>query len=191
MVPKLCGFLIITKCCTFTSFTNTVTAAQEVRFLPLLVEDHRLCADHTVKRLRTCLGLSWFSLVLTPAPEPTDCCLSCLVSALGIAPTVRVWHWDNHGVTNNSLLCPSGLGKLVNSAKEINCDKETYKYSSKQAWDLGWENPHHKHHHSPGKDFQMLMTCSNTQVLLEEDWNHWSQDPDRHCGGNHNNRDKS
>lgn len=73
-----------------------------------------------------------------------------------------VTHWDNHGVTNNSLLCPCGLGKLVNSAKEVNCDKETYKYSSKQAWDLGWENPHCKHHHSPGKDFQMLVTCSNT-----------------------------
>lgn len=128
-------------------------------FLPLFFEGHRLCADPTVQGLWTCLGLSWFSLVLTPALEPADCCLSCFSFSSGNS---TYGEGVTHCVTNNSLLCPCGLGQLVTSTKEVNHYKETYKNSSKHGWDWRWENPHSKHHTSPGKDFQMLAICSNT-----------------------------
>lgn len=117
-----------------TSFTSTGTAAQEFFFFPLLVEGHSLCVDPTVQWLRTCPGLSPFSLALTPILESAICCLPCFSFSSGISAYGKgVTHWDNHGVINNNLLSPCGLRKLINSAKEVNCDKETHKNSSQQA----------------------------------------------------------
>lgn len=156
---------MITKCCTLTSFISTVTTAQKMRFLPFLVEGHK------------------------PALEETVCCFSCFRFSSGNSTYGEgATYWGNHCVTN-SPLCPCGLVTLVNSAKEVNHDQETYKSSSKQVWDWRQENPHCKHPTS-SRDFQMLVTRSNTARVSWGRLKSLIKDPDRHCEGNHNKRDE-
>ena len=60
-------------------------AAQLMRFWPLLVKDHRLCADLTLQGLGTALGLPCPELgvpVITSVPWPRAWSLTCLSSAL-------------------------------------------------------------------------------------------------------------